>query len=147
MSKGPWRAPTSSERALLFVLGEADIAERVALAEQLTSVSVRLSCGRGCGSLELRAASPVASLGESRRGLIVEAEGIDPCGRRALVGVMVVDGRVAALDISQFDTDGVAPPMPQTLRQLDAVPRGTLALNWMVPRARTILEEAGGRSA
>lgn len=107
---------------------------------------MRLSCGHGCGSIEIRATRTIASLGESGRGLILEAVGFDALGRRALVGIGVVDGGVTAFNISPLDSDQIAPPAPKTPRQVDAVPRGTLALNWLVPRTGTILEEAAARS-
>ena len=141
-----WRQPTDTERALLQVLGRAESCS-LEIVEQLASVLVRSSCGCGCGCLELRTLAATGPRPRMGRSYVVEAEGRDPQGRRALVSLVAVDGQLAELEIAPIAADEIAPPLPESLVQLDAVPRGTLALRWMVPRAQTILEELARRSA
>ena len=125
-------------RELFAVLALADIPEAATLRAQLGSVAVHAD-GLDCRL----AASPDAPRFDERRSFAaVEAEGVDADGRRLLVRLLAEDGYLTRLEVEPLLGLEIRAPLPQSLVQLDSVPRGTLALHWLIPRPLTILEAA-----
>lgn len=139
-----WRVPGEGEAAVLHVLLLADFPASNEAAGQLGALRVRDVHCAGMTSLDLQVSPGAPSLPLGHPSTLVEAEGEDEQGRRLTATVFAANGRLSRLEVKPIGLTPVGQPMPATLRQLDAVPRGTLELLWLVPRPRTILEERGG---
>lgn len=143
----PWREPTPAEHELLRVLALADFAQAPTVRAQLEGVLVASNCGCGCGSLELQIREDAPLLAPGGGGDIVSAEGRDAAGRPSQAALLTSDGlRLRLLEIISPLPEGCGPPLPATLVQLDPVRRGAETVWWLVPRKRTILEEAAERA-
>jgi hypothetical protein len=142
MTEAPeWREPNADECALFDVLALAAIPNREQLAAQLAHVRIGPDADHAGFMLDVPVEAPRIAADD---GELLAAEGLDAVGARVLVAIHLADGTVRWLELSGLDGPATAWPRPETLRLMTAVPRGTLALRWMVPHERTILDESRG---
>jgi hypothetical protein len=140
MSGAGWREPSPEEQALLATLVLADFPLRDAAAAQLPGLRVRDIACAGLTSLDLQVVPAAPRLVEGHPSTLVEAEGLDTAGHRFTAAIFAAEGHLTRLDIVPLEPFPLASPVPASLRQLDAIPRGTLELCWLVPRPHTILQ-------
>ena len=139
MADRTWRSPATTERALLDTLLQAETPHRDILRAQLDGVLVAEMRCAGEASLDLNVRDGVPRLPEGHTAAIVDAEGLDAAGQRVSVSLLAANGLLTRLEVLYLGTAAPSPIDLATLRQLDAVPRGTRELVWLVPRKRPIL--------
>lgn len=133
------RTPTPSERALLDTLLRADVVQPVTLRAQLEGLLVSEMPCAGEASLDLRVRDAAPRLAAGHPTVIADAEGLDTGGQKVTVSLLAGNGVLARLELLYLGTAAPAPIDVDTLHQLDAVPRGTRELVWLVARKKPIL--------
>ena len=134
-----WRSPAPTERALLDTLLKAETPHRDTLRAQLGGVLVSETRCAGEASLDLHVRDGARRLPEGHTPAIIDAEGFDRAGQRVSVSLLAANGLLTRLEVLYLGTAAPSPIDLATLRQLDAVPRGTRELVWLVPRKRPLL--------
>jgi hypothetical protein len=143
MAGAGFREPTREERAFFAVLILADFPGNDAVAQQLAGVRVRdLQCA-ALGSLEILPAEAAPALPAGHAPTLLDLQGADAAGHRFTVSLHAAAGRLTRLDILPAGPHPLGSIDLATLTQLDAVPRGTLELFWLVPRPAPILGASG----
>jgi hypothetical protein len=139
VAQAGWREPAAAESDLFAVLVQADFALRELVARQLTGALVRQVHCSGLESLDIQPAANAVALSAGHPPTLLDIEGRDTAGRHFTASLHAASGYVTRLDVSPSDPYPLEPLDLTTLTQLDAVPRGTLELYWLVPRTAPIL--------